>query len=95
MDSKENIRLIDFGFAHEFKDGKTLKSACGTPNYAAPEIINGLKYSGPEVDIWSCGVILYSMVCGLLPFDDDDYVKCAKLFKKIKECVYRMPDHLS
>ena len=48
-----------------------MKTACGSPNYAAPEIISGRSYGGVEVDVWSMGVILYAMVCGTLPFDDD------------------------
>ena len=53
----------------------------GSPNYAAPEVISGQQYAGPEVDIWSCGVILYALICGRLPFDDE-YIP--NLFKKIK-----------
>jgi len=69
-----------------------LKTACGSPNYAAPEVISGMSYGGAEVDIWSCGVILYAMVCGSLPFDDD---QMPQLFSKIKECRYYLPPFLS
>lgn len=71
LDENLNIRLIDFGLANIMRDSLALKTACGSPNYAAPEVISGLSYGGSEVDIWSCGVILYAMVCGSLPFDDD------------------------
>ena len=71
LDENNNIKLIDFGLANSIKDAEALKTACGSPNYAAPEIISGKFYGGEEVDIWSCGVILYVMVCGALPFDDD------------------------
>mmetsp|Transcript_54569 Transcript_54569/g.129127 ORF Transcript_54569/g.129127 Transcript_54569/m.129127 type:complete len:302 (-) Transcript_54569:54-959(-) len=65
-----------------------LKTSCGSPNYAAPEIVSGVEYSGFEVDIWSMGVILYSLVCGLLPFDDDNPVI---LFRQIKSGKYPPP----
>ena len=71
LDENLNIRLIDFGLANIMRDSLALKTACGSPNYAAPEVISGMSYGGAEVDIWSCGVILYAMVCGSLPFDDD------------------------
>ena len=69
-----------------------MKTACGSPNYAAPEVISGKSYGGVEVDIWSCGVILYAMVCGSLPFDDDS-MTC--LFNKIKEGKFYMPNYIS
>jgi serine/threonine protein kinase len=71
LDEHLNIRLIDFGLANIMRDSQALKTACGSPNYAAPEVISGMSYGGSEVDVWSCGVILYAMVCGSLPFDDD------------------------
>ncbi|KAI9474609.1 kinase-like domain-containing protein [Coemansia mojavensis] len=63
------IRIIDFGFADTFEWDHQLDTFCGSPCYASPEIINGIKYTGPEVDIWSIGVVLYCMLCGTLPFD--------------------------
>jgi len=71
LDENNNIKLIDFGLANSMKDGISLTTACGSPNYAAPEVISGAAYGGSEVDIWSCGVILYAMVYGTLPFDDE------------------------
>ncbi|KAJ3276592.1 hypothetical protein HDV01_004125 [Terramyces sp. JEL0728] len=65
-----NIKLIDFGFTRGLDDN-LLETYCGSSAYAAPEIINGQKYSGPEADIWSLGIILYTMVCGYLPFDEE------------------------
>ena len=90
LDKDLNIKVIDFGLANTAKDSAALSTACGSPNYAAPEVISGQSYSGHEVDVWSCGVILYAMLCGSLPFDDDNL---AQLFLKIKQGDYQMtPD---
>lgn len=70
-EQQQNLKLIDFGLSNSMRDSQVLKTACGSPNYAAPEIISGRCYSGIEADIWSMGVILYAMVCGSLPFDDE------------------------
>lgn len=66
-------------------DGEFLRTSCGSPNYAAPEVISGKLYAGPEVDVWSCGVILYALLCGTLPFDDEHV---PTLFRKIKCTFY-------
>ena len=92
LDDFNNIKLIDFGLANYMKDGVSLSTACGSPNYAAPEVISGQAYAGQQVDVWSCGVILYAMVCGSLPFDDD---QLAILFQKIKDGRYFMPTYVS
>lgn len=73
-------------------DGNFLKTSCGSPNYAAPEVISGKLYAGPEVDVWSCGVILYVLLCGRLPFDDE-YIPL--LFKKIAQGNFTIPNYLS
>eukprot|EP00041_Stephanoeca_diplocostata_P017942 m.371559 g.371559 ORF g.371559 m.371559 type:complete len:303 (+) comp20867_c0_seq7:275-1183(+) len=64
LDSKNNVKIADFGLSNIMTDGHFLKTSCGSPNYAAPEVISGLLYAGPEVDVWSCGVILYVLLCG-------------------------------
>ena len=96
LDSRRNIKIGDFGLSNLMTDGDFLKTSCGSPNYAAPEVISGkcvlmlissLKlircrlYSGPEIDVWSAGVIMYVLLCGKLPFDDDHI---PSLFKKIE-----------
>ncbi|XP_047314748.1 SNF1-related protein kinase catalytic subunit alpha KIN10-like [Impatiens glandulifera] len=92
LDSKQNVKIADFGLSNVMRDGHFLKTSCGSPNYAAPEVISGKLYAGPEVDVWSCGVILYALLCGTLPFDDENI---PNLFKKIKSGIYTLPSHLS
>ncbi|XP_055840590.1 serine/threonine-protein kinase SIK2 isoform X2 [Episyrphus balteatus] len=69
LDSNMNIKIADFGFSNMYKIGELLSTWCGSPPYAAPEVFEGKKYTGPEIDIWSLGVVLYVLVCGALPFD--------------------------
>ena len=92
LDSRANVKIADFGLSNVMHDGHFLKTSCGSPNYAAPEVISGRLYAGPEVDVWSCGVILYALLCGSLPFDDENI---PNLFKKIKGGIYTLPSHLS
>ncbi|RKP11758.1 hypothetical protein BJ684DRAFT_23200 [Piptocephalis cylindrospora] len=92
LDEDNNVKLADFGLANALSDGEFMRTACGSPNYAAPEVISGRHYAGPEVDIWSCGVILYVMLTGRLPFDDD-FVP--GLFRKITEGKYVVPKYVS
>jgi len=70
LDDQDNTKLIDFGLSNFMEEGKLRSTFCGTPAYAAPEMILGKKYSGPEVDIWSLGVVLYSMITGVFPFEN-------------------------
>ena len=92
LDHALNVKIADFGLSNVMRDGDFLKTSCGSPNYAAPEVISGKLYAGPEIDIWSCGVILYVMLCGRLPFDDDHI---PLLFKKINGGIYSLPPFLS
>ena len=91
LDDKLNIKIADFGLSNIMTDGNFLKTSCGSPNYAAPEVIGGKLYAGPEVDVWSCGVILYVMLCGRLPFDDEHI---PSLFAKIARGNYVAPHWL-
>lgn len=92
IDSEKNVKIADFGLSNIMTDGNFLKTSCGSPNYAAPEVISGKLYAGPEVDVWSCGVILYVLLVGRLPFDDD-YIPA--LFKKIAAGNFYMPSYIS
>lgn len=92
LDSKRNIKIIDFGLSNTYKPGELLKTACGSPCYAAPEMIAGKMYNGLATDIWSCGIILYTMLSGHLPFDDKN---ASSLYKKILEDELVIPKYFS
>ncbi|KAG5464650.1 hypothetical protein LSCM4_00090 [Leishmania orientalis] len=87
-----SVKLSDFGLSSITHDGRFFETSCGTPNYASPEVVSGRLYGGPETDVWSCGVVLYAMLCGTLPFDDNNI---AILFKKIQAADYAIPSHVS
>lgn len=88
LDKNMNVKIADFGLSNIMTDGNFLKTSCGSPNYAAPEVIGGKLYAGPEVDVWSCGVILYVFLVGRLPFDDE-FIPA--LFKKIQAGTFHIP----
>ncbi|XP_064410417.1 5'-AMP-activated protein kinase catalytic subunit alpha-1 isoform X1 [Latimeria chalumnae] len=92
LDAQMNAKIADFGLSNMMSDGEFLRTSCGSPNYAAPEVISGRLYAGPEVDIWSSGVILYALLCGTLPFDDDHV---PTLFKKICDGIFYTPQYLN
>ncbi|XP_067421373.1 serine/threonine-protein kinase SIK2 isoform X1 [Emydura macquarii macquarii] len=69
LDNNMNIKIADFGFGNFYKSDEPLTTWCGSPPYAAPEVFEGQQYEGPQLDIWSMGVVLYVLVCGALPFD--------------------------
>jgi len=94
---KQNVKVVDFGLSNTYKTLKNgemslLRTACGSPCYAAPEMIAGRPYSGSCVDIWSSGVTLYAMVCGYLPFEETDI---ALLYGKILKGEFEIPSYLS
>ena len=90
--TKEKIlKIIDFGLCHDFDGENFLHTKCGSPSYAAPEILKGFPYDGFKTDIWCCGIILYAMLCGYLPFDGDNN---QEIFQSIVECKPEFPDFL-
>ena len=89
---KTSIKLVDFGLSNSYKHGSLLKTACGSPCYASPEMISGKEYDPLYSDLWSCGVVLYCMLVGKLPFDDED-IKL--LYYNIRYANYFMPPFLS
>ncbi|XP_044141732.1 maternal embryonic leucine zipper kinase-like [Bufo gargarizans] len=94
IDEDQNLKLIDFGLCAKPKGGMDyhLMTCCGSPAYAAPELIQGKAYIGSEADIWSMGVLMYALMCGYLPFDDDNVMA---LYKKIMRGKYEIPKWLS
>ncbi|KAI8100107.1 kinase-like domain-containing protein, partial [Halteromyces radiatus] len=82
LDKEKNIKICDFGMASLQPTGSLLQTSCGSPHYASPEIVNAIPYDGSASDIWSCGVILYALLNGHLPFDDDNM---HNLLKKMSE----------
>ena len=86
------LKIIDFGLSNFFDGKNLLITPCGSPCYASPEMVSGNNYNGFKIDIWSTGIILYAMVCGYLPFEDEDN---DILFKKILECKLDFPEDLT
>ena len=86
LTQNKTIKIIDFGLSNEYID--YLMTPCGSPCYASPEVIKGMKYSGLGIDLWASGIILFSMLCGYLPFDDKNN---DVLFKKILKCKIEFP----
>ena len=92
LDHEGRLKIADFGLSNSLKSGKFLKTRCGSPNYAAPEIISGEKYCGSEVDVWSLGVVLYALIARELPFDDPSI---PLLFARIKSGEFKVQHHFS
>uniref|UniRef100_A0A8C5P4L6 non-specific serine/threonine protein kinase n=1 Tax=Jaculus jaculus TaxID=51337 RepID=A0A8C5P4L6_JACJA len=92
LDSNMDIKLADFGFGNFYKSGEPLSTWCGSPPYAAPEVFEGKEYEGPQLDIWSLGVVLYVLVCGSLPFDGPNL---PTLRQRVLEGRFRIPFFMS
>ncbi|KAF5891128.1 serine/threonine-protein kinase SIK2, partial [Clarias magur] len=92
LDANMNIKIADFGFGNFFQPGQPLATWCGSPPYAAPEVFEGQKYEGPQLDIWSMGVVLYVLVCGALPFDGPSL---PVLRQRVLEGRFRIPYFMS
>lgn len=92
LDKNENVKLVDFGFTREYKGATSyLQTWCGTVCYSAPEMLKGEKYAGEKVDVWSLGIILFALLCGELPFDEDDDSDTKNLILKEDP---KYPDHI-
>lgn len=95
LDSNCNVKLADFGMAALQPAGKWLITSCGSPHYASPEVINGIKYRGDKADMWSCGVILFAMLTGRLPFGGKEYESVGSVLRAVRSARYSFPDGVS
>eukprot|EP00824_Muranothrix_gubernata_P006905 TRINITY_DN18889_c0_g1_i1.p1 TRINITY_DN18889_c0_g1~~TRINITY_DN18889_c0_g1_i1.p1 ORF type:complete len:576 (+),score=102.61 TRINITY_DN18889_c0_g1_i1:115-1728(+) len=91
LDANACIKIADFGMASLMRDGSLLETSCGSPHYASPEIVMGLPYDGMCADVWSLGVILFALLTGKLPFDDDNV---QKLLNKVKRGLCVIPNYV-
>ena len=92
LDKNKKIKIIDFGLSNYFDGVQKLETPCGSPCYASPEMVGGERYNGFFIDIWATGIILFAMLCGYLPFEDDNN---DILFKQILKGKIDYPSHLS
>jgi serine/threonine protein kinase len=90
--TRTRVYLIDFGFGNTYRPDHLHQTFCGSPFYAAPEMLRGVPYVGPEVDVWSLGVVLYAMLCGRLPFDAKEG---RELCNKVCQGKYHLPSYVS
>ena len=101
LDKHENLVITDFGFVNEFfKDNELMNTSCGSPCYAAPELVVSTKpYEARKADVWSCGVILYAMLAGYLPWDDDHENPTgddiARLYQYITQTPLKFPEYIT
>lgn len=88
LDDRKNLKLIDFGLGNMYSGQEFLSTPCGSPCYAPPELLSGQTYNPEILDVWSCGVTLYNMVYGVLPFDDRTK---NTLYDSVMRCKYPLP----
>ncbi|XP_078438994.1 CBL-interacting protein kinase 21 [Wolffia australiana] len=89
IDSRGNLKLSDFGLSALRRPGNLLSTACGSPSYVAPEVIVRKKYDGAAADVWSCGVVLFELLAGFLPFQDRNMMN---LYRKIARAECKLPE---
>lgn len=92
LDGEGNIKIADFGMAALQPQGSLLDTPCGSPHYASPEIVSGKQYDGARSDIWSCGVVLFALLAGYLPFDHENI---RELLQKVMRGRFNMPQEFS
>ncbi|KAJ3113943.1 hypothetical protein HK100_001837, partial [Physocladia obscura] len=92
LDAQRNIKLIDFGFSNVVRDSYQMDTFCGSPSYAAPEMISRKKYNGPDVDIWALGVILFVLICGSHPFD---HQHMGRMYSNILSGNFKFPEKIN
>lgn len=92
MSYNNTIKIVDFGLSNFYPNNSALGTSCGSPCYAAPEMILGQRYNGLKTDLWSLGIILFAMTCGYLPFENKD---TSVMYKKVVKGEFETPKHLS
>jgi serine/threonine protein kinase len=92
LDSLGKLKISDFGLSHVCPPGTLLQTPCGSPCYASPELLAGQGYDGRSNDLWSCGVVLYTMVSGQLPWNERNQTR---LFTQIQKGDYKVPEFIS
>ena len=92
LDCNNNLKLTDFGLGNFFNGKAYLETPCGSPCFAAPEVISGESYKPEPADLWGLGVTLFNMLCGYLPFDEPSK---KELYRKISAGIYEIPNFIS
>ncbi|KAF2074122.1 hypothetical protein CYY_004564 [Polysphondylium violaceum] len=91
LSGDKRIKIADFGMGSIVRKDALLHTSCGSPHYASPEVVSGVDYDGQKADVWSCGVILYALLTGKLPFDDENI---RRLLNKVKNGAFSMPPYI-